>query len=209
MNRVVAVLDAGTEDLSEIVAALESAGATAVVTNKRSEILNADGFVIYGTSDLSLFMPAINKSKAAELIDSRLAGGKAVLGIGAGLHAMFENSADKNENSQGLAQWPGVIALLEAPSSPQAEMSDILVATNSKLFQGIEIEQFFFNQAEAVLEFSLQVDPPFIAPKVSYSNQDHSFIAAVENGPLTGIGFFPERSGEAGIALLRNWLETL
>ena len=200
MNRVVAVLDLEAGDLSEFIAALETAGSKVLVTNQRSEILNADALVIYGTGELSSFISAIDKSKAAELVDSRLAGGKAVAGFGAGLHVMFENS---------LAQWPGVIASLESDSIPKAKMSEVLVAKNSKLFQGIESEQFFFDQTEAVLEFSLQVDPPFVAPMVSYLNQDSSFIAAVENGPLTGIGFYPERSGAAGIALLRNWLGTL
>ena len=200
MNRVVAVLDLETGDLSEFIAALETAGSKVLVTNQRSEILNADALVIYGTGELSSFISAIDKSKAAELVDSRLAGGKAVAGFGAGLHVMFENS---------LAQWPGVIARLESDSIPKAKMSEVLVAKNSKLFQGIESEQFFFDQTEAVLEFSLQVDPPFVAPMVSYLNQDSLFIAAVENGPLTGIGFYPERSGAAGIALLRNWLGTL
>ncbi|CAB4634955.1 MAG: imidazole glycerol phosphate synthase subunit HisH [Actinobacteria bacterium] len=200
MNRVVAVLDLETGDLSEFIAALETAGSKVLVTNQRSEILNADALVIYGTGELSSFISAIDKSKAAELVDSRLAGGKAVAGFGAGLHVMFENS---------LAQWPGVIASLESDSIPKAKMSEVLVAKNSKLFQGIESEQFFFDQTEAVLEFSLQVDPPFVAPMVSYLNQDSLFIAAVENGPLTGIGFYPERSGAAGIALLRNWLGTL
>lgn len=200
MNRVVAVLDLEAGDLSEFIAALETAGSKVVVTNQRSEILDADALVIYGTGELSSFITAIDKSKAAELVDSRLAGGKAVAGFGAGLHVMFENS---------LAQWPGVIASLESDSIPKAKMSEVLVAKNSKLFQGIESEQFFFDQTEAVLEFSLQVDPPFVAPMVSYLNQDSSFIAAVENGPLTGIGFYPERSGAAGIALLRNWLGTL
>ena len=200
MNRVVAVLDLEAGDLSEFIAALETAGSKVLVTNQRSEILNADALVIYGTGELSSFISAIDKSKTAELVDSRLAGGKAVAGFGAGLHVMFENS---------LAQWPGVIARLESDSIPKAKMSEVLVAKNSKLFQGIESEQFFFDQTEAVLEFSLQVDPPFVAPMVSYLNQDSSFIAAVENGPLTGIGFYPERSGAAGIALLRNWLGTL
>ncbi|CAB4668657.1 MAG: imidazole glycerol phosphate synthase subunit HisH [Actinobacteria bacterium] len=200
MNRVVAVLDLETGDLSEFIAALETAGSKVLVTNQRSEILNADALVIYGTGELSSFISAIDKSKTAELVDSRLAGGKAVAGFGAGLHVMFENS---------LAQWPGVIASLESDSIPKAKMSEVLVAKNSKLFQGIESEQFFFDQTEAVLEFSLQVDPPFVAPMVSYLNQDSLFIAAVENGPLTGIGFYPERSGAAGIALLRNWLGTL
>ena len=206
MNRNVAVLDLGTADISAIIAALEAAGSKVIATNQRSEILNADGFVIYGASKLSSFMSVIDKSKAAELVDTRLAGGKAVLGIGAGLHAMFETSTEDNEIAQGLAQWPGVIQVLKPQSLAKAKVQ---VAKNSKLFQGIENEDFFFDQIEAVLEFSLQVDPPFVAPMVSYLNQERSFIAAVENGPLTGIGFYPEQSGEAGIALLRNWLGTL
>lgn len=206
MNRNVAVLDLGTADLSAIIAALEAAGSKVIATNQRSEILDADGFVIYGASKLSSFMSVLDKSKAAELVDTRLAGGKAVLGIGAGLHAMFETSAEDNEIAQGLAQWPGVIQVLEFQSIAKAKVQ---VAKNSMLFQGIENDEFFFDQIEAVLEFSLQVDPPFVAPMVSYLNQEQSFIAAVENGPLTGIGFYPEQSGDAGIALLRNWLGTL
>ena len=206
MNRNVAVLDLGTADMSSIIAALEAAGSKVIATNQRSEILDADGFVIYGASKLSSFMSALDKSKAAELVDTRLAGGKAVLGIGAGLHAMFETSAEDSEIAQGLAQWPGVIQVLESQTISNAKVQ---VAKNSMLFQGIENDEFFFDQIEAVLEFSLQVDPPFVAPMVSYLNQEQSFIAAVENGPLTGIGFYPEQSGDAGIALLRNWLGTL
>ena len=206
MNRNVAVLDLGTADMSSIIAALEAAGSKVIATNQRSEILDADGFVIYGASKLSSFMSALDKSKAAELVDTRLAGGKAVLGIGAGLHAMFETSAEDSEIAQGLAQWPGVIQVLESQTISNAKVQ---VAKNSMLFQGIENDEFFFDQIEAVLEFSLQVDPPFVAPMVSYLNQERSFIAAVENGPLTGIGFYPEQSGDAGIALLRNWLGTL
>jgi glutamine amidotransferase len=192
--------------MSSIISALEAAGSKVMATNQRSEILDADGFVIYGASKLSSFMSALDKSKAAELVDTRLAGGKAVLGIGAGLHAMFETSAADSEIAQGLAQWPGVIQVLESQTISNAKVQ---VAKNSMLFQGIENDEFFFDQIEAVLEFSLQVDPPFVAPMVSYLNQEQSFIAAVENGPLTGIGFYPEQSGDAGIALLRNWLGTL
>ena len=208
MNRSVAVLDLGAGDLAEIGVALEAAGAKVAVTNQRSEIMSAEAFVVYGTGEFSSFMSALDQSRAAEIIDSRLAGGKAVLGIGAGLHAMFEKSADNSEGSQGLAQWPGEITKLEPASIPRGNTLGVRVATNSKLFQGVEDEQFYFDQTEAVLEFSLQVDPPFVAPKVSYSKHGMPFIAAVENGPLTGIGFFPEQSGAAGIVLLRNWLGT-
>ena len=209
MNQIVAILDSGDADYSSLVLALERAGAKALVTSQRFEILGADGFVIFGTGQYSPFMSALAKNKAAESIDTRLAGGKSVLGIGAGLHAMFENTGDAGDDILGLGQWPGAIAKLESDSILKATTSEVLVAKDSKLFQGIENEKFFFDQTEAVLEFILQVDPPFIAPAVSFTNQDKSFIAAVENGPLTGIGFYPEQSGDAGIALLRNWLGTL
>jgi glutamine amidotransferase len=209
VTQVVAVLDLGTEDLSQIITALEEAGSKTLVTDQRSEQIGADAFVVYGSGEFSSFVSALDKSKAAELIDSRLAGGKAVLGIGAGFHAMFENSDDESQKAQGLAQWPGLVSRLESASIHKTNMFGVLVPNNSRLFFGIEDEQYFFDQTEAVLEFSLQADPPFVAPVVSYIKQDNSFIAAVENGPLTGLGFYPERSGDAGIALLRNWLGTL
>lgn len=208
MNRSVAVLHLASGDFAEIREALEAAGAQVALTNQRTEIMSADAFVIYGTGKFSALMSELDKSRATELVDSRLAGGKAVLGIGAGLHALFERSADSGEGFHGLSQWPGEITNLEAASIPSANTLSVRVATNSKLFQGVEDQQFFFDQTEAVLEFSLQVDPPFVAPKVSYSKNVLPFIAAVENGPLTGIGFYPEKSGAAGIAVLRNWLGT-
>lgn len=209
MNRGIAILDLGAGDLSEIIAALEAAGSKVKPTNQRTEILGADALVIFGKGELSTFMPLLEKSKAAEMVDTRLAGGKPVLGIGAGLHSMFDKSAEDYQLAQGLAQWPGLIAKLEPDSAPKAKLLEVVVASKSKLFQGVENEKFLFDQTEAVFDFSLQVDPPFIAPMVSYLDQDNSFVAAVENGPLTGIGFFPEKSGAAGIVLLRNWLGTL
>jgi glutamine amidotransferase len=206
VNRIVAILQTENAGLSAIIAALEYAGSKVLVTNKRSEILSADGMVIYGKTNLSSFMPALEKSKAAELVDTRLAGGKAVLGIGAGLHAMFETTEGDDVKKLGLAQWPGAIEILDSRSVAKA---NIRAAMNSRLFQGVENDEFFFDQTEAVREFSLEVDPPFVPPMVSYLNQDQAFIAAVENGPLTAIGFYPERSGDAGIVLLRNWLGTL
>jgi len=206
VNRIVAILQTENAGLPAIIAALEYAGSKVLVTTKRSEILSADGMVIYGKTNLSSFMPALEKSKAAELVDTRLAGGKAVLGIGAGLHAMFETTEGDDVKKLGLAQWPGAIEILDSRSVAKA---NIRAAMNSRLFQGVENDEFFFDQIEAVQEFSLEVAPPFVAPMVSYFNQGQSFIAAVENGPLTAIGFYPERSGDAGIVLLRNWLGTL
>ena len=55
----------------------------------------------------------------------------------------------------------------------------------------------------------MDVEPPFIEPKLTWSQHSERFLAAVENGPLSATQFHPEKSGEAGIQLLRNWIQTL
>jgi glutamine amidotransferase len=154
-------------------------------------------------------MEALNKVKAPELIDKRLSGGKPVLGICVGLQVMFEKGLEHETQTEGLGQWPGVVAKLDSPKLPHMGWNNVSSAQDSKLFAGIENELFYFVHSYAAKEFSLQVDPPFITPAVSFAEYGERFIAAVENGPLTGVQFHPEKSGEAGISLLRNWLGTI
>jgi glutamine amidotransferase len=48
-----------------------------------------------------------------------------------------------------------------------------------------------------------------VAPRVTWAHHGGDFVAAVENGPLCATQFHPEKSGEAGLALLENWVRTL
>ena len=54
-------------------------------------------------------------------------------------------------------------------------------------------------------------DGPFavVEPRVTWATHGERFVAAVENGPLSATQFHPEKSGEAGLALLRNWVRSL
>ena len=80
------------------------------------------------------------------------------------------------------------------------------------LFSGVEDQRFYFVHSYAAID-----DPaaPFddgrtVAPLVSWAKHgDSRFVAAVENGPLCGTRFHPEKSCEAGLALLKNWLSSL
>lgn len=206
---LVAVLDTGLEDTSLLLESMQEAGAKTLLTSNRDEILGADGFIIHSSTDFSSFMKALENSKAPELIDKRLAGGKAVLGIGTGLQVMFENHAELEDETSGLAQWPGVLKGATANGDRSSSQAQISAAIGSKLFAGLENDLFWFENSLGVFEFTLQVDPPFLAPAVSYLRGSSPFIAAVENGPLSAVQFHPERSGDAGLALLRNWLGTI
>ena len=206
---LVAILDTGFEEHSELVEALQLSGAQILVTTNRAEILNADGFIIHSSGDFSSLMKSLEKTHGPELIDKRLAGGKAVLGIGTGLQVMFETHFELDEETSGLSQWPGALKRTANSQVKTPSMEQVLVAKGSKLFDGIESPKFWFGNSHAVSEFTLQVDPPFVTPAISYLAGGTSFVAAVENGPLTGVQFHPEKSGEAGLALLRNWLGTI
>lgn len=206
---LIAVLDTGIEDASLLIEALQSSGARTLVTSNRTEILDADGFIIFGTSEFPSLMQAMHTAKAPEMIDKRLAGGKPVLGIGTGLQVMFESHLELDEETSGLGQWPGVAKEATPEALKGSVQARVFPANGSKLFLGIEDQLFWFENSKGIFEFPLQVDPPFLAPAVSYLAGESTFIAAVENGPLSGVQFHPEKSGEAGLALLRNWLGTI
>ena len=79
----------------------------------------------------------------------------------------------------------------------------------SALFAGIEDERFYFVHSYGVQSWEFDVAQPLMTPPaVTWASHGGDFIAAVENGPLTATQFHPEKSGEAGLQLLRNWMET-
>jgi glutamine amidotransferase len=146
---------------------------------------------------------------AESVIDQRLAAGRAVLGICVGMQVMFERGLEHDLDTQGLGQWPGVVEKLNAPTLPNIGWSKVESSPESLLFSGIEQEHFYFVHSYAAKRWELQIDPPFIPAALSWAEHGDRFLAAVENGPLSATQFHPEKSGEAGLQLLRNWISTL
>lgn len=209
MSARVVVLDYGIGNIHSAVKALEFAGAEVELTSDPAKVHAADGLVVPGVGAFGAVMDALKKVRGPELIDKRLAGGKPVLGICVGLQVMFERGLEHGVDAEGLGQWPGVVEKLEAPKLPHMGWNNVEPAKGSILFKGLDQQLFYFVHSYAAKKFSLQVDPPFIAPALTFAEYGERFIAAVENGPLSGVQFHPEKSGEAGIALLRNWLGAL
>lgn len=209
MSASVVVLDYGIGNVHSAVKALEYAGAAVELTSDASKVQEADGLVVPGVGAFAAVMQALASVRGPELIDQRLAGGKPVLGICVGLQVLFEKGLEHGVETIGLGQWPGVVEKLEAPKLPHMGWNTVEASVDSKLFAGIQNEMFYFVHSYAAKEFVLEVEPPFLKPEVTYAEYGQRFIAAVENGPLSGVQFHPEKSGEAGILLLRNWLGTL
>ena len=87
--------------------------------------------------------------------------------------------------------------------------NNVAVATGSQMFNGIADERFYFVHSYAARKWELDPHKMLAAPKVSWANHGDDFVAAVENGPLWATQFHPEKSGEAGLTLLANWIAAL
>jgi glutamine amidotransferase len=117
--------------------------------------------------------------------------------------------------TEGCDEWPGVVERLQAPVVPHMGWNTVDVAPGSTLFRGIEQERFYFVHSYGVRDWTLQTNDRTRAPLVHWTEtgsipgQGDRFVAAVENGPLSATQFHPEKSGDAGAALLRNWVESL
>ena len=205
----VVVFDYGSGNIHSALKALERAGAEVILSAERTEAMEADGLVVPGVGAFAHVMDSLRAKRGDEIIERRLAGGRPVLGICVGLQVMFERGVEHGVDTEGLAQWPGVVHQLAAERLPHMGWNTVDVAPGSELFAGIEHERFYFVHSYAATEWSLEPGPQFAAPKVSWSEHGQRFVAAVENGPLSATQFHPEKSGDAGIQLLTNWVGRL
>ena len=205
----VVVLDYGSGNVHSAAKALELAGARVELTRDRQKVAAADGLLVPGVGAFSAVMSALNSVRGAELIDRRLAGGRPVLGICVGMQVMFDEGVERGNETPGLGEWPGVVRELGAPVLPHMGWNTVDAPEESRLFAGIRDERFYFVHSFAAQEWTLDVMPPFPTPRLTWADHGGRFLAAVENGPLSATQFHPEKSGEPGIQLLRNWLSTL
>ena len=205
----VAVFDYESGNVHSAVKALIAAGADAVLTGDRTEALEADGLVVPGVGAFSAVREALAAHGGDEIIERRLAGGRAVLGICVGMQVLFEHGVERGIDTEGLGEWPGAVTELDAPVLPHMGWNTVTPDEGSVLFRGIEDERFYFVHSFAAQHWELDVIPPFPKPSLTWTTYGSPFLAAVENGPLSATQFHPEKSGEAGIQLLRNWVGSL
>ena len=204
----VVVLDYGIGNVHSAVRALEAAGADVELTRDRAKVLGAAGLFIPGVGAFAAVMEAVNALNVNELIDKRLVAGKSVMGICVGQQVLFEKGLEHGIESAGLGQLPGTVEMLDAPRLPHIGWNTVEAAEGSKLFKGIENERFYFVHSYGVRNWELEAIGSFIPPKVTWTDYGTKFVSALEVGPLSATQFHPEKSGQAGIQLLTNWLNT-
>ncbi|PRX98516.1 imidazole glycerol phosphate synthase subunit HisH [Allonocardiopsis opalescens] len=210
MGKRVVVLDYGSGNLRSAQRALERAGAEVEVTADARAGMAADGLVVPGVGAFGACMAGLREVGGDRLIGRRLAGGLPVLGICVGMQVLFGKGVEHGVTTEGCGEWPGTVESLSAPVLPHMGWNTVDAPQGSTLFAGVGGERFYFVHSYGVLRWELETaGPHFVPPLVTWSTHGTPFVAAVENGPLSATQFHPEKSGDAGAALLRNWLESL
>ena len=210
MTKSVVVLDYGSGNLRSAVRALERAGAEVTLTADKAQAQDCDGLVVPGVGAFAACMAGLQSVRGPEVIGRRLAGGRPVLGICVGMQVLFARGVEHGVETVGCDEWPGVVERLQARVVPHMGWNTVSAPGETVLFDGIGDERFYFVHSYGVRSWELVTNDRTRPPLVTWTEHGGDrFVSAVENGPLSATQFHPEKSGDAGAQLLRNWVRSL
>ncbi|HEY0932360.1 MAG TPA: imidazole glycerol phosphate synthase subunit HisH [Trebonia sp.] len=209
MSPQVVVLDYGSGNLRSAERALARAGAGVTVTADPGAALDCDGLVVPGVGAFAACMAGLRGIGGDKVIARRVEAGRPVLGICVGMQVLFAQGAEFGLRTEGCGVFPGTVDRLDAPVLPHMGWNTVAPPGDSVLFGGIpDGTRFYF-----VHSFGLRMRDagPLLAAGAQITVTEHGepFAAAVEQGVVAATQFHPEKSGDAGAAVLRNWLATL
>jgi len=200
---LIAILDYGSGNLRSAERAFATAGKDVVVTSDRSVALEAEGLVVPGVGAFAACMNGLNAVDGAAIVRERLAKERPTLGICIGMQIMFSEGTEHSENGAhaGIGIWQGSVSKLEAPILPHMGWNTVEASATSTLFNGVEGESFYFVHSYAAKNS--------VGTTQAWSTHGERFLAAVEDGYISATQFHPEKSGAAGLALIKNWVGSL
>ena len=211
----VAVLDYGFGNVRSAVRALQHVGAEVTLTADAAAARAAAGLVVPGVGAFASCVTGLRSLGGDTVIADRVAAGAPVLGICVGMQVLFDAGVEHGTDAAGLGLLPGVVAALDAKPLPHMGWNTVSAPAGSPLFAEVSGERFYF-----VHSYAVRTPLPAPAPGPtqpapdgpSVTTAEHggdTFWAAVEAGPLSATQFHPEKSGDAGLALLAGWVGRL
>lgn len=194
MTRIT-VVDHGAGNLVSIAQGLERAGARVAVTASRDGLNGADGIVLPGVGTTGA---AMDRLVVADMVEPLRRWEGPLLGICVGLQLFFEHSEEDGTDALGLIA--GRVARLEgAPLLPHIGWNDVSF-DQDPLFAGIAPEATFY------FVHSFAVVPDDTKTVIAETQYGRRFVAAARAGKRVGVQFHPERSGQAGLRMLANFV---
>ena len=200
---MIAILDYGSGNLRSAERAFATSGKDVVVTSDRAVALEAEGLVVPGVGAFAACMNGLNAVDGAAIVRERLAKERPTLGICIGMQILFSQGTEHSESEAhaGVGIWDGIISKLDAPILPHMGWNTVETNPDSILFKGIEAESFYFVHSYAA-KYA-------VGKMQAWSTHGEKFLAAVEDGYISATQFHPEKSGSAGLALIKNWVGSL
>ncbi|AEV82679.1 imidazole glycerol phosphate synthase [Actinoplanes sp. SE50] len=201
----VVILDYGSGNLRSAERAVARTGADVTVTSDLTLAAEADGLVVPGVGAYAACMAGIDDLGAGPVIAGRIAQGRPVLGICVGMQIMFESGVEHGVQTKGLGLLPGSVTRLHAARIPHMGWNTVTVPAGSRLLAGLAADtRFYFVHSYAAQDLGALGDAA-----VTTAAHDEPFAAVVERGALSVAQFHPEKSADAGFALLSNWVTAL
>ena len=194
----VAVLDYGVGNLHSIRKALEHAGAAPRLVNEAKAILDAPAIVLPG---VGAFGDAAEKlAPYKEALFAALDAGKPLLGVCLGMQLLFDES-DESPGAKGLGYIHGAVRRLHHPKLPQIGWNTLAAVDGEPLFAGLPegVHVYYVNSF---------APEPRESVTIATTTYGGTFTAAVRKRNAWGVQFHPEKSGEAGLAMVRNFVKT-
>ena len=198
---MIAIIDYGVGNLFSLSSSLRAVGAEVVVTDDREILKKADRLILPG---VGAFADAAAKLRADGLdsfVREQAASGKPLLGICLGMQLLFEKSYEFGEH-QGLGLIPGEIVPMQGTIPADLKIPQIgwngVFSLKTPLFDGIEEGTRFY------FVHSYRADCPegYACARTEYYD---IYPSAVWSGNVYGVQFHPEKSGAAGLRLLKNF----
>jgi len=194
---MIAIVDYGAGNLNSVKKAFAYLGAEAVVTDQPRTVARASKMVLPGVGHFSS-LEALNTTGLAETLLQSASGGNPFLGICLGMQWLFEGSTEAPE-VPGLGALPGICDRFPSTvKSPHVGWNSLDISSNSRLLKNIPSNSFVY--------FTHSYRAPLSDASAASTEYGGTFAAAVERDNVMGVQFHPEKSGDAGLQMLRNFL---
>jgi glutamine amidotransferase len=197
---MIAILDYGSGNLRSAHRAFERSGEEVIVTSDFETALNAKGLVVPGVGAFAACMRGLQAVRGDEIVRERIALNRPTLGICVGMQILFARGVEHGIH-EGVGIWDAEVEKLERKVLPHMGWNTVTPHKESRIFNGVENESFYFVHSYAVTKSVGKIE--------SFTDYQGKFIAAIEDGPMTATQFHPEKSGDAGLHLIKNWVATL
>lgn len=196
---MIAIADYGIGNLRSVQKAFNKLGYDAIITGDKAIIESASHVVLPG---VGAFADAINLLKTSGLdkvIIAQAKKGKPILGICLGMQLLFESSSESGVHD-GLGLIKGKITRFNIDLKvPQVGWNSVKVAKPSKILNNVDGEYFYFVHSFCAAEINEET--------CGITDYSVEFTSAVENENIFGVQFHPEKSGESGLKILKNFAE--